>query len=54
MEKFDLNSYLKGKTQSIELIKDQLEFILQCGNVSEMDIERMIEFCNELIEINKY
>jgi len=53
MEKFDLNSYLKGKTQSIELIKDQLEFILQCGNVSEIDIERMIKLCDSLIEAYK-
>jgi len=53
MEKFDLNSYLKGKTETTELIKDQLEFTLKCGNVSELDIKRMIKLCDSLIEAYK-
>ena len=45
--------YTKGKKDAIELVKRNLEFTLICGNVSELDIERMIKFCNELIELYK-
>lgn len=53
MEKFDLTSYLKGKTETTELIKDQLEFTLKCGNVSDLDIIRLIKLCDSLIEAYK-
>jgi predicted nuclease of predicted toxin-antitoxin system len=47
----DFKSYTKGKKDAIELVKRNLEFTLRCGNVTESDIERMIKFCNELIEL---
>jgi hypothetical protein len=53
MEKFDFKSYLKGKTETTEFIKDLLEFTLICGNVSELDIKRMIKLCDSLIEAYK-
>jgi hypothetical protein len=53
MEKFDFKSYLKGKTETTEFIKDLLEFTLICGNVSELDIKRMIKLCDSLIESYK-